>query len=121
MHALSYISIMFKYYSISEYTCFNSQLVVHSGANVNFVGNTAHVFGGGIMVNSPVVNYTTDFLNRFCFIRYSNPDVPPQNWEVSFYSFIELSDPEFIYYVCAWGASTIVLHAFTHDLQITVV
>lgn len=63
-------------------------LVVHSGANVNFVGNTAHVFGGGIMVNSPVVNYTTDFLNRFCFIRYSNPDVPPQNWENVSISFI---------------------------------
>ena len=47
---------------------------------MDFVNNTAHVLGGGIMVDSP--DFISNFLNRFCFIRYSDPDVPPQSWEV---------------------------------------
>jgi predicted outer membrane repeat protein len=55
-------------------------VVVSEGAVVDFVRNRALILGGAIMVNSPVVDHATNFLNRFCFIRFSDPDVPPQSW-----------------------------------------
>jgi predicted outer membrane repeat protein len=66
-----------------------SLFVVNRGSVVDFVNNTAHVLGGGIMVDSP--DFISNFLNRFCFIRYSDPDVPPQSWENVSINFINNS------------------------------
>ena len=34
------------------------------------------------MVDSPVVDHSRNFLNRFCFVRFRDPDIPPQKWKV---------------------------------------
>ena len=50
---------------------------------MNFIGNKAYLSGGGIMASSDVVDHARNFLNRFCFLRFQDPDVPPQDWKVS--------------------------------------
>ena len=62
--------------------CFHFQFIVSPGSVVDFIGNKARVSGGGIMVDSPVVDHARNFLNRFCFVRFRDPDIPPQKWKV---------------------------------------
>ena len=62
---------------------FHFQFIVSPGSVVDFIGNKARVSGGGIMVDSPVVDHARNFLNRFCFVRFRDPDIPPQEWKVS--------------------------------------
>jgi predicted outer membrane repeat protein len=55
------------------------QFVVNPRVTVDFVRNKAKVLGGGIMANS-LIPALFEFDNKYCFIRYVDPDVPPQKW-----------------------------------------
>ncbi|XP_065897582.1 uncharacterized protein [Dysidea avara] len=57
-----------------------SQMVLHSGAFLNFVDNTGS-FGAGIVAETPNrFSLSIGRTTNLCFMQYEEPFVPPRNW-----------------------------------------
>ena len=61
----------------------SSQIILHPGSTVVFLGNRARGVGGAIFVWEHLMGEFIHVNNPDCFIAYSDPKLPPLQWKVS--------------------------------------
>ena len=61
----------------------SSQIILHPGSELMFLGNTAWGLGGAIFVFEHTMNEFIHVNNPDCFLAYSDPLLPPSKWKVS--------------------------------------
>ena len=61
----------------------SSQIILHPGSTMVFLGNRARGVGGAIFVWEHLMAEFIHVNNPDCFIAYSDPKLPPSKWKVS--------------------------------------
>ena len=61
----------------------SSQIILHPGSELAFLGNKARGLGGAIFVWEHLMNEFIHVNNPDCFLAYSDPLLPPSKWKVS--------------------------------------
>ena len=61
----------------------SSQIIVHPGSELMFLGNEARGLGGAIFVWEHMMNEFIHEYNPDCFLAYSDTNLPPSKWKVS--------------------------------------
>ena len=60
----------------------SSQIILHPGSELMFLGNKARGMGGAICVLEHTMDELMHRYNPNCFLAYSEPQVPPSRWQV---------------------------------------
>ena len=61
----------------------SSQIILHNGSELMFLGNKAWGLGGAILVVEHIMSEFIHVNNPDCFLAYSDPHLPPSKWKVS--------------------------------------
>ena len=61
----------------------SSQIILHPGSELKFLGNIAWGIGGALFVFEHTMDEIVHVKNPDCFLAYSDPHLPPSKWKVS--------------------------------------